>query len=540
MQGLYKLLKCQYLRRSCQFKGHGAGQGGKISVLGTFFTKFVSTLLLNKLLLFSAATKDDIFNIYCILAKKNTYYNQIFERVEITGVAAEGKAITRVNDLVVFVPLGAPGDVVDIRIRKAYRRYLEAEVIRIHSASPSRVQPFCEHFGVCGGCKWQHLDYPLQLHYKQQQVEDSILRIAKVSPGTFQMIPIAGSDPTRFYRNKLEFTFSNKRWLSAQDIQEPDKVINDPWALGFHIPGFFDKVLDIRKCWLQPDPSNPIRLAVKDFALKHGMSFYDLRQHSGLLRSLVIRTSPKGETMVIVVFAEDRPKQRKLLMDFLAASFDIHSLIYVINDKKNPSFHDLETVVYSGRSYIVEEMEGLQFYIGPKSFFQTNSHQALTLYRIARDFAGLSGREVVYDLYTGTGTIANFVASSAAKVIGIEYVEEAVAHARTNSELNGIANTHFLAGDMAKVFDEQLMDKYGYPHVIITDPPRAGMDASVLRQIIRSGADRIVYVSCNPATQARDIALLAENYDLKMLQAVDMFPHTQHVESVALLVRKGL
>lgn len=475
------------------------------------------------------------------MAKRNSYYNHIFERVEITAVAAEGKALARVNDLVVFVPFGAPGDIVDVRIKKSYRRYLEGEIIKFHSTSESRVEPFCEHFGTCGGCKWQHLDYSQQLRFKQQQVTDSLTRIAKVDPATYELLPIVPSENTRFYRNKLEYTFSNKRWLSAGEVQATDTVITDHEALGFHIPGFFDKVLDIKKCWLQEEPSNEIRLAVKNFALENEMSFYDLRAGTGFLRNIIIRTTPSGGTMVIVVFGEDQPRLRETLMDFISSRFsEITSLVYIVNTKKNSSFSDLEPVIYRGEPYIVEEMEGLKFKIGPKSFFQTNSHQAYKLYRVARDFASLTGAEVVYDLYTGTGTIANFVATKAQKVIGVEYVEEAVAHARSNASFNGITNTEFFSGDMAKVFNDIFMDKHGYPHVIITDPPRAGMDAPVIKQIINSGADRIVYVSCNPATQARDIELLSVNYVLKKVQPVDMFPHTHHVENVALLLRKDL
>ena len=454
-------------------------------------------------------------------------------------MAAEGKAIARVDDLVIFMPFGAPGDVVDVRIRKSQKRFLEGEIIHFHQYSSSRVEHFCEHFGVCGGCKWQHLDYQEQLYYKQQQVADSITRIGKIPPGSFELLPIVPSDQTQFYRNKLEFTFSNRRWLTREDIQSEGQI-SDPEALGFHIPGFFDKVLDINKCWLQPDPSNAIRLKVKEFALKNGMTFHDFRDGSGLLRNIFIRTTPTGQTMVMVVFGEDDPDARSLLLDYIAESFpQVSSLVYFLNTKKNTSLNDLEPVIYKGMPYIIEEMEGLKFYIGPKSFFQTNSRQAYKLYTIARDFAGLSGREVVYDLYTGTGTIANFVASHAQKVVGIEYVDEAVAHARQNASNNGITNTNFFAGDMAKVFNDIFMDKHGYPHVIITDPPRAGMSQDVVKQIIASGADRIVYVSCNPATQARDLEWLSGHYVLAKVQPVDMFPHTHHVESVALLIRRG-
>lgn len=469
-------------------------------------------------------------------SNKRHLYNQIFERVTIAGVAAEGKAIARHNDMVIFVNYGAPGDVVDIQIKKTRRRHMEGEIIKFHEKSSHRTAPFCEHFGICGGCKWQHLAYEEQLKYKQKQVTDSIERIGKVDYD-FELIPILASENTRYYRNKLEYTFASRRWLMPEEIAG-GKEITSHEALGFHIPGFFDKVLDINKCWLQPEPSNAIRLEVKNFALQQDISFYDFKTKEGQLKNIIIRNNAKGQFMVIVVLASGDEEKRQLLMEFLRDRFpEIVSLHYMINDKANSSIGDLEAVHFSGTPYIMEEMEGLQFKIGPKSFYQTNSQQAYGLYKVARSFADLKGDEIVYDLYTGTGTIANFVAAKARKVIGVEYVEEAVAHARENATLNGLTNLTFAAGDMAKVLTEDFLEQHGQPDVIITDPPRAGMHPDVTARIAESGARKIVYVSCNPATQARDIELLAKNYKVIKVQAVDMFPHTQHVESVVLLER---
>ncbi|MEE4178689.1 MAG: 23S rRNA (uracil(1939)-C(5))-methyltransferase RlmD [Bacteroides sp.] len=474
------------------------------------------------------------------MARRHPLFNQVIENLPITSFAAEGKAIARVGELVVFLNYGAPGDVVDIRIKKTRKNYLEGEILKIHTTSPDRAEPFCEHFGLCGGCKWQHLDYERQLHYKQQQVVDSLERIGRVKPGSYELIPIAGSEKSTFYRNKLEYTFSDRRWLTKRDIESGEEF-KDLNALGFHIPGLYDKVLDIKKCWLQPEPSNAIRLAVKAFALEQGLSFYDIREDKGLLRNLIIRNSSSGEVMVSMIFGENDTEGIRLVMDFIGDRFpEVTTLAYFINNKKNSSIVDLEPVIYNGNPYMMEEMEGLKFAIGPKSFFQTNAPQANRLYTIARDFAGLEGHEVVYDLYTGTGTIALFLAQQASKVIGVEYVEEAVVHARENAAFNGVTNTLFFAGDMPKVFNEVLLDRHGYPHVVVTDPPRAGMHSDVVKQVARSGADKVVYVSCNPATQARDIEMLIDTYILKKVQPLDMFPHTQHVESVALLIRKGL
>lgn len=472
-----------------------------------------------------------------VLGRKKKRDLPLLEKVEITGVAAEGKALARVDDKVLFVPFAAPGDILDVKVTKSKRNFMEGAIRRVHKLSSDRVEPFCSHFGLCGGCKWQHLPYEKQLAFKQQQVTDSLSRIGKVPMNEVEVLPIAASDHTRFYRNKLEFTFSNRRWLTPGEIDE-DKKISDMDALGFHIPGYFDKVLDIEKCWLQAEPSNAIRLAVKAFAVQEGMSFFDLRTNTGLLRNLIVRNTPDGEVMAVMVFGHDDEAAIKKVMTFIDGAFPgLSTLAWMVNAKVNSSIADLEPRIWRGKAYLEEKMEGLRFQVGPKSFYQTNSTQASKLYSVARSFAGLTGREVVYDLYTGAGTIACFVASKADKVIGIEYVDEAVEHARTNAQINGISNVTFFAGDMAEVFNSELMDKHGYPHVIITDPPRAGMHPKVIKQIIQSGADRIVYVSCNPATQARDIELLAERYVVRKTQAVDMFPHTQHVENVALLER---
>jgi 23S rRNA (uracil1939-C5)-methyltransferase len=470
---------------------------------------------------------------------KSGLKGKILEGINITGIAGEGKAIARVDDKVLFVPFAVPGDVVDVQVRKSKSNYLEGVITRLHSPSPDRIEPFCKHFGTCGGCKWQHLPYGQQLAFKQQQVLDNLERIGKADLSEVEVLPILGAEKTRFYRNKLEYTFSNRRWLTTEDIGSGE-AIPDMDALGFHVPGYFDKVLDIEKCWLQEDPSNEIRLAVKAFALAQGISFYDLRNDKGLLRNLIIRGTPGGEVMVVLVLATNEEGPRTEVLEFIRTRFpQVTTLAYMVNDKKNSSLSDLEPVIYHGRPFMVEEMDGLQFRIGPNTFFQTNSAQARQLYGVALAFADLQGHEVVYDLYTGTGTIAIFVARHARHVVGIEYVEEAVAHARENAAGNGLVNTDFFAGDMAKVLDEVFMQQQGYPHVVITDPPRAGMHPKVIKQLLNTGADRIVYVSCNPATQARDIEMLSSRYRLVRVQAVDMFPHTHHVESVVLLERVG-
>ncbi len=457
----------------------------------------------------------------------------LLEKITISGVAAEGKAIAKTDNLVVFVPYAVPGDVVDLQVIKKRNSYAEARVVFFHSYSPLRVEAFCEHFGICGGCKWQILPYEEQLRYKHLQVSDNLTRIGKIPLPEIR--PVLGSSKTVFYRNKLEFTFSNKRWLTENEIRTAVQY-EDPNALGFHIPGMFDKVLDIRKCWLQDDVSNRIRLAVKKFCTEHKYTFFDLRNQYGLMRNLIIRTSTTGEIMVIVVFYEDEPEKQEMLLTHLANRFpEITSLLYILNQKANDTITDREVLVFKGRDHIFEEMEGLKFKIGPKSFYQTNSEQAYNLYKITREFAGLSGNELVYDLYTGTGTIANFIASSCSRVIGIEYVPEAIEDAVINSRINEIENTLFFAGDMKDVLNNDFIEQYGRPDVLITDPPRAGMHDDVIKTILFSEPQRIVYVSCNPATQARDLNLLNEKYRVAKVQPVDMFPHTHHIENVVLL-----
>ena len=462
----------------------------------------------------------------------------LLENVTITDVAAEGKAIARVDDLVIFVPYVVPGDVVDLQLRRKKHNYAEAEAVKFHKYSEQRAEPFCQHYGVCGGCIWQILPYGEQLRYKQKQVEDALTRIGKVKlPET---TPIIGSENTQFYRNKLEFTFSNKRWLTREEVKE--NVEYNRNAVGFHINGAFDKVLPIEKCWLQDDISNRIRNAIRDYTLQHGYTYIDLRQHEGMMRNLIIRTASTGELMVIVVaqIRSDEDMQRfNELLGYTAKTFpQITSLQYVINNKVNDSITDLETHVFSGRDHIFEQMEGLRFKIGPKSFYQTNSAQAYNLYKTARDFAALTGNESVYDLYTGTGTIANFVARQARQVIGIEYVPEAIEDARVNSAINGVENTQFFAGDMKDILTDDFIAVHGHPDVIITDPPRAGMHPDVVNVILNAAPQRIVYVSCNPATQARDLQLMDAAYSVKAVQPVDMFPQTHHVENVVLLEKR--
>jgi 23S rRNA (uracil1939-C5)-methyltransferase len=460
----------------------------------------------------------------------------LLEKIRITDIGSEGNALARVDNLVVFVPMLVPGDIVDIKVKRKRKKYLEGSVIRFHEYSPDRIKAVCSHFGICGGCRWQHLPYHLQLKYKEKQVVDNLTRIGKVALPAIN--PIIGSSDIYFYRNKLEYTFSDKRWLTKEEVTSDNDYEKED-ALGFHIPGLFDKVLDIRECYLQPEPSNAIRDAVRRYAHKKALPFFNLRQQSGFLRNLVIRNTRSGNVMVIVVFFLDEKERREGLLDFLASEFpQITSLMYIINSKKNDSLTDQTPVLYKGDDHLTEEMEGLKFRIGPKSFYQTNSAQALRLYRTAREFAGLTGNEIVYDLYTGTGTIANYVASSACKVIGIEYVEDAVKDARINSEMNSIKNTEFFSGDLKYILSEQFMEKNGRPDVIITDPPRAGMHEDVVQMILSASPLKIVYISCNPSTQSRDILLLSERYDVAKVQPVDMFPHTHHVENVVLLTRK--
>ena len=447
--------------------------------------------------------------------------------------------MAKVNELVIFVPYVVPGDVVDLQVKRKKNHYAEAVAVKFHEKSPLRTEPFCSHFGVCGGCKWQCLSYEEQLKYKQKQVFDNLTRIGKVELPEFR--PILGSEKTRFYRNKLEFTFSNKRWLTEEEVKQ-DVKYDQMNAVGFHIPGAFDKVLAIDKCWLQDDISNQIRNAVRDYAYAHNFPFFDLRTQEGLLRNIMIRTSSTGELMVVlqckVIDDEGRRKMEEILQ-FMADSFpQITSLMYVINNKCNDTIGDLDVEVFKGNDHIFEEMEGLRFKVGPKSFYQTNSEQAYNLYKVAREFAGLTGNELVYDLYTGTGTIANFVARQARKVVGIEYVPEAIEDAKVNSALNGIDNTLFYAGDMKDILTNDFIAEHGRPDVIITDPPRAGMHNDVIDVILAAEPKRIVYVSCNPATQARDLQLLDRKYKVTAVQPVDMFPHTHHVENVVQLERR--
>jgi 23S rRNA (uracil1939-C5)-methyltransferase len=461
--------------------------------------------------------------------------NKVITNLLIERIASEGKCLGHHEEKVVFVTGVAPGDIVDVRITKGKSSFMEGEPVKFHEYSKERIEPFCSHFGVCGGCKWQHINYDLQKTYKRQQVLDQFQRIAKVSIP--EVMPTLGSEKTRYYRNKLDFTFSNKKWLTLDQIRSDEEF--DRNALGFHIPKMFDKIVDVDHCYLQGNISNDVRNELRAFALENKITFYDIRGQVGLLRNLIIRTTSTGESMVIVQFGENDPESIKVVMEFLNQKFpEITALIYVINLKGNETFHDLELVTFSGKDYIEEQMEGLKFRISPKSFYQTNSEQAYELYKVARDFAQLKGDEVVYDLYTGTGTIANFVAKQAKQVIGIEYVESAIEDAKLNSKLNGIENTLFYAGDMKDMLNEEFIANHAKPDLIITDPPRAGMDEKVVEMLLRLEAPKIVYVSCNPATQARDVALLAEKYDVEKIQPVDMFPQTYHVENVISLILK--
>ncbi|MCL2561126.1 MAG: 23S rRNA (uracil(1939)-C(5))-methyltransferase RlmD [Rikenellaceae bacterium] len=469
------------------------------------------------------------------MARKKANY-PLIEGLEITALAAEGKAMGRYNDMVVFVPMTVPGDVVDVQVRVKRRRFMEGVAVRFVHRSPLRVEPFCEHFGVCGGCKWQNLPYDEQLRQKRGQVIDQLTRIGRVElPEVASTLP---SEKTTFYRNKLEFTFAARRWMTASEIAGGEPI-TDPHALGFHIPGMFDKILDIRKCWLQPTPSNEIRLSIKEFCVANGYEFYDQRAHTGLMRNVIIRTSTTGDVMVIVVFAHDDRPRIDALMSHIAFAFpSITSLMYVVNTKLNDTIGDRELVVFWGTDHIFEQMEDLRFKIGGKSFYQTNSEQAYNLYKVVREFADLRPDDIVYDLYTGTGTIANFVARQCARVIGIEYVPEAIEDARENSLRNGITNTAFFAGDMKDVLSDEFVAAHGRPDVVILDPPRAGIHEDVARVILRAAPQRIIYVSCNPASQARDLALFDPYYLIDRVQPVDMFPHTHHVENVVRLVKR--
>lgn len=457
--------------------------------------------------------------------------------LEIVDIAAEGKAIGKADGLVVFVPYVAPGDVVDVQVSRKHKSYMEALVVSFKKYSDIRIKPECEHFGLCGGCKWQHINYEAQLHYKQKQVEDQLVRIGKLDVPVIN--PIIPSDHTFFYRNKLEFTFSSNRWLTREEIGSGSEI-PDRNALGFHIPEMFDKVFDVKKCWLQPEPSNAIRDAVRAFAVENEMPFFELRKQHGFLRNLIIRTSDTGDCMVIVSFYAENIAWREKLLNHIIEKFPaITSLMYVINAKPNDTIADQEIICYHGADHIFEAMEGLKFKIGPKSFYQTNAKQAYKLYQVTREFAGLKGHETVYDLYTGTGTIANFVAHNAGKVIGIEYVPEAIEDAKNNSTLNAINNTLFFAGDIKEVMNNRFIETHGRPDVVILDPPRAGVHKDVVDTLLNILPERMVYVSCNPATQARDLALLKEAYHIDAVQPVDMFPQTQHVENVVRLTRNG-
>jgi 23S rRNA (uracil1939-C5)-methyltransferase len=463
--------------------------------------------------------------------------NFLLEQLEVVDVSTEGKAIAKNEGLVVFIEGAVPGDVVDAMVYRKKNSFAEARTEKIVSPSPLRVKPVCEHFGTCGGCKWQNLSYAAQLEFKQKYVYDAMTRIGKLEFSEIQ--PILGNKDPYFYRNKLEFSFSDKKWLTTEQMNSGD-VFEDRNALGFHIPGMFDKILDINNCYLQAEPSNSIRNAVKQYAQEHGLSFFNIRNKAGLLRTLMIRTSSTGEIMVIVMVFEWQEKEVFALLDFLKNTFpQITSLQYTHNPKGNDTLQGLDIKTWYGRDHIIEEMEGLRFKISPRSFYQTNSQQAYELYKITRDLAGLRGDEIVYDLYTGTGTIANFVARQAKKVIGIEYIEDAIHDARENSKSNGISNTVFYAGDMKDVLNDSFIAQHGRPDVIITDPPRAGMHEDVIQVILNAAPEKIVYVSCNPGTQARDLALMQKAYQIEVIKPVDMFPQTAHVENVVLLKRRA-
>ncbi|RZS90432.1 23S rRNA (uracil(1939)-C(5))-methyltransferase RlmD [Aquimarina brevivitae] len=461
-----------------------------------------------------------------------------FEHIEVLDAGAKGKSIAKAPDgKVIFISNAVPGDVIDVQTTKKRKAFYEGEAIAFHQLSDKRVTPKCEHFGTCGGCKWQFMDYKYQLAYKEAEVINNLKRLGKIElPKTS---PILGSEEQYFYRNKMEFTFSDSRWLTLDEIKSAEEFDNRN-ALGFHMPGMWDKILDIDTCYLQEDPSNSIRNKVKEFATAHHLSFFNQRKQEGLLRTLMIRIASTGELMVLLQFFYDDQEKRELLLDFIANEFpEITSLQYVINQKGNDTIYDQEVICYRGRDYIEEEMEGLRFKINAKSFYQTNSAQAYELYKVARDFAGLTGNELVYDLYTGTGTIAQFVAKDAAKVIGVEAVPEAIADAKVNAENNKITNTEFYVGDMKKVFTDGFVAEHGVPDVVITDPPRDGMHKDVVAQLLQIAPQKIVYVSCNSATQARDLALLDHSYKVTKVQPVDMFPQTYHVENVVLLEKKA-
>lgn len=462
-------------------------------------------------------------------------FKELLERVVIGDMVERGRCVARVDDLVLFVTQVAPGDVADLRIVSKKKGYAEAVPVYIHSPSHVHTKPLCQHFGVCGGCQWQHVSYDTQLAAKERLVLEKLVHIGRLQAP--HVTPILAANPTEYYRNKLEFTFSNNRWLSTVEIQGQAQL--DRNALGFHKPGYFDKVVDITHCYLQPAPSNAIRNTLAQFAKAHGFSFYDVRQHSGLLRNLIIRTTTPGEVMVIVQFGQAVAEKIEQVMHHLQTQFpQLTSLQYVVNTKKNETFYDLQVHLYHGQPYITEQIDSFKFRIGPKSFFQTNTVQAQVLYSKIKELAGLHDDEILYDLYTGVGSIAIFLAQDARHVVGIDVTEAAITDAQANARLNDVINTTFVAGEVEKLLDAQFLSTHGKPHVIVTDPPRAGMHPRVIQQLLHIAPERIVYVSCNPATQARDIALLGEQYKLVVAQPVDMFPHTSHVENIALLTRK--
>ncbi|SHL16814.1 23S rRNA m(5)U-1939 methyltransferase [Flavobacterium chilense] len=470
---------------------------------------------------------------FCAMGRKNTD-KIVFHQIQVLDAGAKGVSVAKAPDgKVIFIPNVVPGDVVDVQTFKKRKAYYEGKAVKFHELSEHRIDPICDHFGVCGGCKWQNMKYSQQLYYKQNEVKNHLQRIGKVELPEFETI--LGSEKQFFYRNKMEFSFSNSRWLTEKEIGSTEDLGNRN-ALGFHIPKMWDKILDINKCHLQEDPSNAIRNEIRAFANDHNLAFFNPREHSGLLRTLMIRTASTGEIMVLIQFFEDDKENRELVLDHLYEKFpQITSLQYVVNAKQNDTIYDQDIKLYKGRDYILEEMEGLKFSINAKSFYQTNSDQAYELYKITRDFAGLSGNETVYDLYTGTGTIAQFVSKKAKKVIGVESVPEAILDAKANAERNNITNCEFFVGDMKVVFNESFIAQHGKPDVIITDPPRDGMHAAVIDQILKIAPKKVVYVSCNSATQARDLALMDEKYKVTRVRPVDMFPQTHHVENVVLL-----
>lgn len=461
----------------------------------------------------------------------------VFENVEVLDAGAKGVSVAKAPDgKVIFIPNVVPGDVVDVQTFKKRKAYYEGKAVNFHSFSEDRIEPICEHFGACGGCKWQNMKYEKQLFYKHQEVYNNLKRIGKIDLPEFE--PILGSKEQFFYRNKMEFSFSNARWLTEEEVKSGEDLVREN-ALGFHIPKMWDKILDIQKCHLQPDPSNDIRNSVREFANANNMEFFNPREHSGFLRSLMIRTAGTGELMIVIQFFKEDVEKRELLLNYLLEKFpNVTSLQYIINGKANDTIYDQDVICYHGREYIIEEMEGLRFSINAKSFYQTNPEQAFELYKITRDFAGLTGEETVYDLYTGTGTIAQFVSKKAKKVIGVEAVPEAIADAKINAERNNITNCEFFVGDMKNVFNDEFIAQHGQPDVIITDPPRDGMHKDVVDMLLKVAPKRIVYVSCNSATQARDLALMDEMYKVIRVRPVDMFPQTHHVENVVLLEKK--